>query len=73
MEDRERRMWEKQLQLQKQLVELYKERCSLLKEQNDIQKQLIERYKDHGSLLKEQNDILRQMAGVEPRKENSNG
>lgn len=40
MEDRERRMWEKQLQLQKQLVELYKERCSLLKEQNDILRQI---------------------------------
>lgn len=40
MEDRERRMWEKQLQLQKQLVELYKERCSLLKEQNDILRQM---------------------------------
>ena len=36
MEDRERRMWEKSLQFQKQLVELNKERCSLLKEQNDI-------------------------------------
>lgn len=33
-------MWEKQLQLQKQLVELYKERCSLLKEQNDILRQM---------------------------------
>lgn len=40
MEDRERRMWEKSLQFQKQLVELNKERCSLLKEQNDILRQI---------------------------------
>ena len=40
MEDRERRMWEKSLQFQKQLVELNKERCKLLKEQNDILRQM---------------------------------
>ena len=40
MEDRERRMWEKSLQLQKQLVQLYKEHCNLLKEQNDILRQM---------------------------------
>lgn len=36
MDDRERRLMEKQLQLQKELVGLYKTQCELLQIQNDI-------------------------------------